>query len=171
MSVKPGGIFQTLTTSYASEICPIALRPFLTTWVNSCWAMGKVPLSFPQSQPICIESDLITILAASGSWNSERVRLQYQPMGLQNSDGSTVYVPALFSSATSLDVLTHTLPTGIWPFPILVGCYFCPESPWWLVRHGRVEEARRVIKRITNEGSSVVYNSEHRENYCQSPAS
>jgi hypothetical protein len=116
VSVKPGGIFQTLTTSYASEICPIALRPFLTTWVNSCWAMGKVPLSFPQSQPICIESDLITILAASGSWNSERVRHQYQPMGLQNSDGSTVYVPALFSSATSLDVLTHTLSTGIWPF-------------------------------------------------------
>ena len=33
----PWGIFQTLTISYASEVCPVALRGYLTTWVNFCW--------------------------------------------------------------------------------------------------------------------------------------
>lgn len=37
----PWGVFQTLTTSYAAEIAPQALRPFLTTYVNLCWVMGQ----------------------------------------------------------------------------------------------------------------------------------
>ena len=30
----PWGVFQTLTTAYAAEIAPAALRPFLTTYVS-----------------------------------------------------------------------------------------------------------------------------------------
>jgi MFS transporter, SP family, general alpha glucoside:H+ symporter len=30
----PWGVFQTLTTTYAAEICPVALRAYLTTYVN-----------------------------------------------------------------------------------------------------------------------------------------
>ena len=30
----PWGIFQTLTTQYASEVSPVVLRPYLTTFVN-----------------------------------------------------------------------------------------------------------------------------------------
>lgn len=37
----PWGIFQTLTTAYAAEICPMALRAHLTSFVNICWAFGK----------------------------------------------------------------------------------------------------------------------------------
>lgn len=33
----PWGIFQTLTISYACEVCPVALRGYLTTYVNACW--------------------------------------------------------------------------------------------------------------------------------------
>jgi SP family general alpha glucoside:H+ symporter-like MFS transporter len=36
----PWGVFQTLTTAYASEICPVALRAYLTTYVNLCWVIG-----------------------------------------------------------------------------------------------------------------------------------
>jgi SP family general alpha glucoside:H+ symporter-like MFS transporter len=32
----PWGAFQTLTTTYAAEVAPIALRPYLTTYVNMC---------------------------------------------------------------------------------------------------------------------------------------
>jgi SP family general alpha glucoside:H+ symporter-like MFS transporter len=32
----PWGAFQTLTTTYAAEVSPVVLRPFLTTWVNGC---------------------------------------------------------------------------------------------------------------------------------------
>jgi hypothetical protein len=31
----PWGIFQTLTIAFASEVCPVPLRPFLTTYVVS----------------------------------------------------------------------------------------------------------------------------------------
>lgn len=35
-------VFQTLTTSYASEVAPVALRGYLTTWVNACWGIGQL---------------------------------------------------------------------------------------------------------------------------------
>ncbi|CAI6340594.1 unnamed protein product [Periconia digitata] len=37
----PWGCFQTLSTSYASEVAPVQLRPILTTFVNMCWVMGQ----------------------------------------------------------------------------------------------------------------------------------
>ena len=33
----PWGAFQTLTVTYASEVCPVHLRAYLTTYVNLCW--------------------------------------------------------------------------------------------------------------------------------------
>ena len=38
----PWGVFQTLTTAYASEVCPTQLRAYLTTYVNLCWVMGQL---------------------------------------------------------------------------------------------------------------------------------
>jgi len=37
----PWGIFQTLTTTYAAEICPMAMRGYLTSWVSMCWGTGS----------------------------------------------------------------------------------------------------------------------------------
>lgn len=37
----PWGVFQTLSTAYASEVAPVVLRPYLTTFVNMCWVMGQ----------------------------------------------------------------------------------------------------------------------------------
>lgn len=37
----PWGVFQTLTTTYSSEVCPVVLRPYLATYVNLCWVMGQ----------------------------------------------------------------------------------------------------------------------------------
>jgi SP family general alpha glucoside:H+ symporter-like MFS transporter len=37
----PWGIFQTLTTAYAAEICPAAMRGYLTSWVSMCWGCGS----------------------------------------------------------------------------------------------------------------------------------
>ncbi|BCS26788.1 uncharacterized protein APUU_51499S [Aspergillus puulaauensis] len=41
----PWGAFQTITVSYASEVCPVALRGYLTTYVNLCWVMGQFIVS------------------------------------------------------------------------------------------------------------------------------
>ncbi|KAJ5273163.1 hypothetical protein N7478_008288 [Penicillium angulare] len=38
----PWGVFQTLTVTYASEVCPVALRGYLTTYVNFCWGLGQL---------------------------------------------------------------------------------------------------------------------------------
>jgi SP family general alpha glucoside:H+ symporter-like MFS transporter len=38
----PWGTFQTMTVSYAAEIMPIQIRPFLTTYVNLCWVIGQI---------------------------------------------------------------------------------------------------------------------------------
>ncbi|KAG4434216.1 hypothetical protein IFR05_010286 [Cadophora sp. M221] len=37
----PWGIFQTLSTAYAAEICPPAMRGYLTAWVSMCWGAGS----------------------------------------------------------------------------------------------------------------------------------
>jgi SP family general alpha glucoside:H+ symporter-like MFS transporter len=36
------GVFQTLPATYASEVCPVALRGYLTTYINICWVTGQL---------------------------------------------------------------------------------------------------------------------------------
>ncbi|RWA09141.1 hypothetical protein EKO27_g5973 [Xylaria grammica] len=36
-----------------------------------------------------------------------------------------------------------------WPIPLMVVCYLAPESPWWLVRAERLEQAKRSLERLS----------------------
>ena len=48
----------------------------------------------------------------------------------------------------------HRIPFGVqwmWPPLLFVGAYFAPESPWWLVRHGKIEEAKKSLLRLTTK--------------------
>ncbi|KAI8192147.1 hypothetical protein KHU50_013201 [Colletotrichum sp. SAR 10_65] len=38
----PWGVFATTAPAYASEVCPLALRGYLTVYVNLCWALGQL---------------------------------------------------------------------------------------------------------------------------------
>ena len=43
------GVFQTITPSYAAELVPMDLRPYLTSYVNLCWVgtarmLGIIPV-------------------------------------------------------------------------------------------------------------------------------
>lgn len=38
----PWGFFQTLAVSYASEVCPMTMRFYLTSYVNVCWLLGQL---------------------------------------------------------------------------------------------------------------------------------
>jgi SP family general alpha glucoside:H+ symporter-like MFS transporter len=104
----PLGVFQTLTVTYASEVCPVVLRCYLTTYVNLCWVIGQFIAS----------GVLKGMLDRKDEW-AYRI-----PFAVQ----------------------------WIWPIPILVGVFLAPESPWWLVRKGRIEEAKRSILRLTGRG-------------------
>ncbi|KID76626.1 Sugar transporter family protein, partial [Metarhizium brunneum ARSEF 3297] len=102
----PWGIFQTLAVTYASEVCPVALRGYLTTYVNFCWGLG---------QEIGI-GVIRAMLSRDDEW-AYRI-----PYALQ----------------------------WMWPLPLFVGIFFAPESPWWLVRRGRTEEAKKALLRLTS---------------------
>lgn len=101
----PLGVYQTLTVTYASEVCPVALRGYLTTYVNLCWVLGQ--------------------LIASG---------------------------VLKGLETRADEWAYRIPFAIqwaWPVPIFIGVFLAPESPWWLIRRDRRDDAVKALRRLT----------------------
>ncbi|KAK8023731.1 alpha-glucoside transport [Apiospora rasikravindrae] len=101
----PWGIFATIGPAYASEILPLALRSYLTAYVNMCFAIGQF-----------IGAGVIQgLLKRNDEW-SYRI-----PFAVQ----------------------------WVWPVPLFVICLFMPESPWWLVQKGRLEEAEHVLRQVT----------------------
>ncbi|KIM93247.1 hypothetical protein OIDMADRAFT_138157 [Oidiodendron maius Zn] len=38
----------------------------------------------------------------------------------------------------------------LWPIPLFIGVFFAPESPWWLVRKNRLEDAKVSVLRLTS---------------------
>ncbi|KAK8853174.1 hypothetical protein IAR55_003875 [Kwoniella newhampshirensis] len=102
----PWGVFQSIAISYASEVCPIALRGYLTCYANFCWGWGQL-------------------------------------VGIG-------VIRAMFSRS---DQWAYRIPYGVqwvWPPLILLGVIFAPESPWWLVRKGRIEDAKHAMRRLTS---------------------
>ena len=47
-----------------------------------------------------------------------------------------------------------------WPIPLLVATIFAPESPWWLVRQNRIEEAKSSNLRLTSAEKDLEFNVE-----------
>ncbi|PNP40339.1 hypothetical protein TGAMA5MH_07666 [Trichoderma gamsii] len=102
----PWGIFQTLTVTYASEVCPVALRGYLTTYVNFCWGLGQ-----------------------------------------------EIGIGVIFAMLKRDDQWAYRIPYGLqwmWPLPLFIAIYFAPESPWWLVRRGKAQEAKHALLRLTS---------------------
>ncbi|KAH9209811.1 hypothetical protein DL95DRAFT_427989 [Leptodontidium sp. 2 PMI_412] len=96
--------YPTLTTAYAAEVSPPALRPYLTTFNNMAWVIGQT-----------ISSGVLRgLLSRTDEWGW---RIPY---------------------ATQ----------WVWPTPIIIGVLFAPESPWWLVRYDRIEDARKTLTNL-----------------------
>ncbi|CZS92793.1 probable alpha-glucoside transport protein [Rhynchosporium agropyri] len=43
----------------------------------------------------------------------------------------------------------------IWVLPLFIAAYFCPESPWHLVRQNRLEEAEQSLQRLSQGADNV----------------
>lgn len=43
-----------------------------------------------------------------------------------------------------------TIDRWFWPVLLIPLIFFAPESPWWLVRAGRKDEARQVLERLVS---------------------
>jgi MFS transporter, SP family, general alpha glucoside:H+ symporter len=112
----PWGVFQTLTTTYAAEVCPVSLRAYLTTYVNMCWVIGQ--------------------FLASG---------------------------VLKGVSNRTDEWGYRIPYAlqwIWPIPLIIGIALAPESPWWLVRKERNEDAKRSLLRLTSRNQQTDFNAD-----------
>lgn len=116
LSGLPWGVFQTLTTTYAAEVCPVSLRAYLTTYVNLCWVIGQ----------------LLAAGVLKGFVNNKTEWAYRVPYAIQ----------------------------WIWPLPIALVAFLAPESPWWLVRHGKLDQARAALLRLTNPRANTEFNVE-----------
>lgn len=48
----------------------------------------------------------------------------------------------------------------IWPVPLIIGIALAPESPWWLVRKERHEDARKALQRLTSSDHGASFNAD-----------
>ncbi|KAJ5506301.1 Major facilitator superfamily domain general substrate transporter [Penicillium expansum] len=70
------------------------------------------------------------------------------------SIGSIIVAAATYGYNKRNDEWAWRVPLAlqwIFPTPLLVLLFFAPESPWWLIRRGRKEEALRSIKRLGSD--------------------
>ena len=123
----PWGVFQTISTVYASDVLPVRLRGYLTTYVcfkqvstkqsgntdfdryvNACWVIGQLIASIV----------LRAMLTLDSQW-AYRI-----PFGLQ----------------------------WAFPIPIFIVVLLAPESPWWLVRQSRFKAAKTSLRRLRKQG-------------------
>lgn len=107
----PWGVFAVLAPAYASEVCPVVLRGYLTAYLNLCWVIGQL-----------INAGVV--------------------YGLQDYSGQWSYrIPFAIQ--------------WVWVIPLFCLIFLAPESPWWYVRQGRLEEAERSLKRLSQESAAI----------------
>ncbi|KAH6605288.1 rna 3 -terminal phosphate cyclase [Trichoderma cornu-damae] len=100
------GIFAVMGAVYSSEICPLALRGYMTSFISICWVVGQ--------------------LIAAG------------------------ILQGLVNNTTKWAYKTPFAVEWAWPVPLFVFAWLAPDSPWWLIRQGRTEDAARSLKRLSN---------------------
>jgi SP family general alpha glucoside:H+ symporter-like MFS transporter len=67
--------------------------------------------------------------------------------------GQFLSYAVLFSLNTSKSTWSYRIPFAVqwvWPVIIIPLLSFAPESPWWLVRKGRIAEAEKSVLRLTS---------------------
>ena len=74
----PWGIFQTLTTAYAAEVCPTHLRGHLTTYVNLCW------VSLPRCRILTLFLIFLGLRSMSFRRRVTRSSRARRPVGVQD---------------------------------------------------------------------------------------
>ncbi|KAK9235017.1 general substrate transporter [Lipomyces kononenkoae] len=107
----PWGVFSTASPAYASEVLPMSLRVYLTTYTNMCFIIGQ----------LIAAGVLYSLVDLDTEW-SYRI-----PFALQ----------------------------WIWPALLIPLLFFAPESPWHLVRTGRLEEAEKSLSRLQSKSASI----------------
>lgn len=48
----------------------------------------------------------------------------------------------------------------MWPVPLFIGVLLAPESPWWLVRKGRFDDAKHALERLTSRNRETDFDAD-----------
>ncbi|TPX16248.1 uncharacterized protein E0L32_003897 [Thyridium curvatum] len=111
----PWGVFATTGPAYAAEVAPLALRGYLTAYVNLCWCIGQF-----------ISAGVLKGLVNNKSQWGYKI-----PFAVQ----------------------------WVWPVPLFIAALLAPESPWFLVRNGNLESARKSLVRLSEPEHNVDYDA------------
>jgi MFS transporter, SP family, general alpha glucoside:H+ symporter len=111
----PWGVFATTGPAYAAEVAPLALRGYLTAYVNLCWCIGQF-----------ISAGVLKGLVNNPTQWSYKI-----PFAIQ----------------------------WVWPLPLFIATFLAPESPWYLVRTGKLEQAKRSLQRLSEPNHEVDYDA------------
>ncbi|KAL2113420.1 hypothetical protein VUR80DRAFT_4036 [Thermomyces stellatus] len=98
----PWGVFATAAPAYASEVLPMSLRVYLTSWTNMCFIIGQL-----------ISAGILAGLVNIPNQWSYRI-----PFAIQ----------------------------WVWPVVLIPTIWFAPDTPWYLVRAGRIDDARASLQ-------------------------
>lgn len=107
----PWGVFASSAPAYASEVLPMSLRVYLTSWTNMCFIVGQL-----------IAASVLSALVSRGDEWGYRI-----PFAIQ----------------------------WVWPAFLIPILCFAPESPWHLVRKGKMEEAEASLSRLQNKKAKL----------------
>lgn len=107
----PWGVFASSAPAYASEVLPLALRVYLTSYTNMCFIIGQ----------LIAAGVLQGLVSRTDEWG---YRI---PFALQ----------------------------WMWPCFLIPILLFAPESPWHLVRKGRLDEAEKSLRRLQRASAPI----------------
>jgi SP family general alpha glucoside:H+ symporter-like MFS transporter len=107
----PWGVFATTGPAYAAESVPLALRGYVTAYVNLCWAIGQL-----------ISAGVLKGLVDNPTMWSYKI-----PFAIQ----------------------------WVWPIPLFIAAWMAPESPWFLVRAGRLDDAKKSLQRLSEANHDI----------------
>ncbi|KAK9321599.1 general substrate transporter [Lipomyces orientalis] len=107
----PWGVFASASPAYASEVLPLSLRVYFTSYTNMCFIIGQL-----------IAAGVLEGLVKLDSEWGYRI-----PYALQ----------------------------WVWPCILIPLMFFAPESPWHLVRKGKLEEAEVVLRRLQSKTANI----------------
>ncbi|KAJ6172600.1 hypothetical protein N7470_001667 [Penicillium chermesinum] len=88
---------------------------------------------------------------------------QLQADGSYQVSAQLIGVGVIKGMLNRTDQWAYRIPYGLqwmWPLPLFLGIFFAPESPWWLIRKGRTDDAKRALERLTSKNRETDFNAD-----------